>query len=364
MNRLFEFFYSDASLRIVAYKSAGTAALVYVLVNSWFLHRPDDRIFSGVVWVIAGTVALFIAWGFARREPSLKAVNDEIGEGGPKYKLQFYLIGIVAAVFLLTMPVIDVNMYQAYLANAALEKLSIKFDTVQGATLKPEQVLANARRIQSIVSTSAANQIPLSPNVLNKTEKALSRYLKSADLPQQSKQAGYEAAVDLQSLAYTRGVQVGSIQPQLANQAYVLNSVVRIKDQNAYFQGNNTPIAFGVGGGGFYVENGSIVFDKIDFRGMLDFPPGLEVGPGGSIVVIESTMEGGMQPLEGITWINVEFRNMKIGYYGGPLRLRNVTFTNCIADRPRGPIAERMASQIIQMNGQRNINYFFDPPAR
>lgn len=66
--------------------------------------------------------------------------------------------------------------------------------------------------------------------------------------------------------------------------------------------------------------------------------PGGVRGP----IVEDSRLTGGIQILDGITWINVVFENTHIRYKGGPLRLRNVRFVNCTFDVPESPRGDQL----------------------
>jgi hypothetical protein len=76
--------------------------------------------------------------------------------------------------------------------------------------------------------------------------------------------------------------------------------------------------------------------------------------------VINSIFEGGQQQLDNIDWIDVQFRDMQPQYYGGAIRLRNVSFRDFNRDRVLVDLPSDLA-QLILESGGKPINYVFEP---
>jgi hypothetical protein len=381
MNRLFDFFFTNERLRWKVYGVSAGVAFVYVLFNLWGLHRSEQQVFSEIIWILPSTI-LLSATVYVLKGPALRSQGVRPGYGPgdaaltidrnyfakcrPRFQQGLIITGAIATVFLTTMLEIDVSSFQASVANHALNATIARFGTVYAATWSPEQVQANVRKIQAIVTTASTDKIPINPDTLNKAQATLSGYVKKYALPQQTKQAVYAVTIDLQSLAYTRELQNEAITPrQLAKEGYPIASTV-VLNHDLYVKGEHSK--FFLTGGSFYVKHCTVVFDGIDFESPYDVYP-LAVGEGGNILVRDSIFQGGSQLIDKITWVNVEFRKTMLGYSGGPIRLRNVSFRD-YGDEATGPsnillyasLPIELTNMILKANGQ-PINYVYEPPA-
>ena len=355
MNRLFDFFYANEKLRWKVYLSAGWAALTYGLVNLWVFHRSEERVFSEtaclLVFLILSMTVLTIVRGVKGKEPV--RLNRS-----PRASAKFIVAGVCAVALLANMFVIDVPAFQASLADFSLRRIAKQLDSVQAASLSPEQLQARFRRIQSVVGNSSEGQIPVDARTLKWTQSAVSHYLLGRSLPERTNQAGWAAAIDLQFLASRRYVETGQVVPQVAKQGYVLNSFLEL-NHDLYFQGESS--AFFVNDA-IGIKGAAVTFDRINFNGRWN--PLVLMDDRASALVIDSYFQAGTQVLDRITWVNVHFQNTRILYNQGPLRLRNVSFTNCdLRDlQPPFHIEQELLRRIQESNG-RPFTYVFEPAA-
>jgi hypothetical protein len=359
MNKLFTFFFSDETHRAKVYLASAAISLAYALINLWVLHRSEERVFSEVIWVLLSSILLLLIVYLVRGRAQVSPP--------PKFHFWFYALGTASAVLLLMMVNIDMPTFQAYVADAALNHFSVKFDTAEAAALTTDQVQVSVHRIQSIVAASVKNEVPVNPNAVEKTGAALDRYLKqqrATALPPQVQQAGYSTVLDLQAFGYTREAQSGTIATppissltrQVSSQGYVFNSVLEIDQHDQFIRGDHSLFVLG---DSIVVSKVTVVFKGVDFEVTGANPP-LAVGQGGTLVVIDSIFQGGQQPLDNISWIDVQFRDMQPRYHGGAIRLRNVSFTGFNRDRVQFGLPPDLALLILESGGK-PINYVFEP---
>ena len=89
------------------------------------------------------------------------------------------------------------------------------------------------------------------------------------------------------------------------------------------------------------------------------YPP-LNVAQGGKIVVIDSIFQNGVQPLDNISWINVQFRGTRPESSGGAIHLRNVSFSVSNEPGMLFMLPPTLANLILNSNGK-PIDYDFEP---
>jgi len=356
MNKLFTFFFSDETHRAKVYLASATVSLAYALINLWVLHRSEEPVFSEVIWVFLSSILLLLILYLVR--------GRALVSPPPKFHFWFYALGTVSAVLLMMMVNMDMPAVQAYIADAALNHISIKLENVQAAALTTDQVQVSVRRIQSIVTASERNGVPVNPNTVQKTGAALSSYLRRRTVPTPVQQAGYSTVLDLQSLAYTREAQSGAIATppisdfarKISDVGYVISSHLTFNQHDLFIKGEHSLILLG---DTIEISKVKVVFKGVDFEVQAAYPP-LWVGQGGTLAVIDSIFQGGQQPLENISWINVQFRDMQPQSHGGAIRLRNVSFTGFRRDRLFLDLPHDLA-QLILESGGKPINYVFEP---
>jgi len=150
-------------------------------------------------------------------------------------------------------------------------------------------------------------------------------------------------------------VQEGDIKPrELAKEGFAISSLLQL-DKNAYFTGEHSLLALG---DDIYVTRGAqVVFSGVDF---LSQGGRLFVDRSSSLLVIDSIFQNGEEEINGITWVNVEFRNTVVTYNGGPLRLRNVKFVDCRLGMPPFRYPTEIADAITS-NLKQPVNYAYEP---
>jgi len=206
MNALFDFFFTNSRFRLKAYATSAGIAFAYTLINLWALGRKEEAVVPEMIGVLLISVSSFVLWHIYKG----RLVSDE---APPKLKFKFVSAGLISLFLVISLRWISVSTMQGYAADAALNYFSIKFGSVLAATLSPDQVQSSVHRIQSIVTASERNGVPVDPNAVHNTGAALSSYLRRKTISTPVRQAGYSAVLDLQSFAYTREAQDGAIQP-------------------------------------------------------------------------------------------------------------------------------------------------------
>lgn len=356
MNALFDFFFVNGHSRLKAYLISGGIALAYALVNIWALGRKEVNVVPEMFAVLLLSASGFVVWHILKGKLSSSIAV-------PKFTLRFILTGVLSLCLLVSLQGIDVANMQAYIADTALNHFSAKFYRVQASTLSPDQVQASVRRIQSIVTSSENNGVPVNPKAAQNTASAISQYLKKGMVPRPVQQAGYSTVIDLQSLGYTREAQSGviaappisSVARQVSGQGYVFNAFKTFDQRDLFIKGEHSVFFLG---DTIEVSKVTVVFRGIDFVVQGAYPP-LMVDQGGRLIVIDSIFQRGQQPLDNITWIDVQFRESQPEYHGGAIRLRNVSFTG-IRYRALLSLPPDLA-QLISESGGKPINYVFEP---
>ncbi|HUJ32836.1 MAG TPA: hypothetical protein VLY23_16255 [Candidatus Acidoferrum sp.] len=358
MTEIFDFLFTNERLRWKVYGLSIGIAMSYVAVNLWVLHRTEGRVFSEIIWVLLASIVILgllsVVW--RRLTISKVPVGQASTLGMHKVNRAFVIVGLLSAIFLTNMMNIDVRGYQAVVANAALDYMATKFSSVHAAALSANQVQANSRRLQLIAQNSVRDKIPVNPAGLVKAEQSLSGYLRrQTQLPAQTTQAAYSATIDLQTAAFKRRVEEGDIKPrEISQQGYPINSVLTLS-RSVSFSGNHS--LFILGDDVVAKDGAHVVFSGIDFllRGGRLF-----VEPGSSILVTDAIFRDGDQYLDDVTWANVEFRNTLLLYHGGPIRLRNVTFTDCRFGFPPIGLPSDLVDAVTN-NLKQPVNYVYEP---
>lgn len=357
MNRLFDFFFTNGRLRYKAYKISAVIAFVYAFANIWGLRRKEQNVAPEMIGILLVSISIFVLWHVFKGEATSNVPPPKAGRG-------FALAGAISLLFVVSLRWINITGMQAYFADAAFHHFYLKFESVQAAPLPPEQVQLSVRRIQSIVTASERNKVPVNSDTVQKTGAALSNYLKRNKVPPQVQQSGYSAVLDLQSLGYSREAQSGmiatlpisSVARQMSNLAYVLNTPLTFDQHDIFIEGDHSLISLG---DTIQVSKVTVVFKGVDFLVMGAYPP-LWVVQGGTLVIIDSIIKGGQQPIGNITWIDVQFRGTQPVYRGGAIRLRNVSFTGINKQMPLFGFPPDLAQLILDSDGK-PINYVLEP---
>jgi hypothetical protein len=357
MNALLDFFFANDRFRLKTYVASAGIAFAYAFTNLWALGRKEEVVVPEMIGVLLLTVSSFVLWHVYKGKVTSDATL-------PRFKFSFASAEVISLFLVISLRWINIATMQAYVADTALNHFSVKFDNVQAAALSPDQVQASVRRIQSIVTASVKAEVPVNPNTLQKTGNALSNYLKKEKLPPKVRQAGYSTALDLQSFGYTREAQSGTIATppissltrQVSSQGYVFNSRLTLDQHDTFIKGDHSLFVLG---DSIMVSKVTVVFKDVDFEVRGAYPP-LWVIQGGTLVVIDSIFQDGQQPLDNISWIDVQFRGTQPEYHGGAIRLRNVSFTAFNSDLARISLPHDLAQLILESDGK-PINYVFEP---
>jgi hypothetical protein len=357
MNQLFDFFFTNGPRRYRAYRISAFIAFVYAFANIWGLHRKEENVAPEMVGILLLSIVIFLLWHVFKG-----GVISDVPP--PKFGRGFALVGTVSLLFLVSLRWIDFADMQAYLANAALHHYYLKFESVEAASIAPEAVQSNVRRIQSIVTASERYKVPVNPDTIQKTSSALSNYLKTSRVPQNVQQTGYSALLDLQSLNYSREAEMGtlatlptsSVGRKISDRGNIIGSFLAFDQHDLLITGNHSLLVLAAP---IQVSKVTIAFKGVDFQVRGVYPP-LNVNQGGRIVIIDSIFQDGVQPLDNISWIDVQFRGTQPEYLGGPIHLRKVTFTNFDKDRLLFSLPPTLAQLIFDSDGK-PIDYDLEP---
>jgi hypothetical protein len=263
---------------------------------------------------------------------------------------------------------IDIPKMQAAIVDFRIKSFAAFLDTVQAANLSDAEIRDRYKKIDSVVSVSSKNKIPVDPKVLQDAQTAIASSLKRSP-SEQTKQLGWTTSIDLESLTYTRMVQTGAITParQIASTGgYMLNSPFRISKGPISLEGDHSWFALGTGGGQIIVDQTTVVVDKIDFLGFTSLDAIELVGDRSNALVRDSIMKNVTQHLDRITWIDVRFENSRVLYTEGALlRLRNVSFIDCDLSHMGvppawGPVSQELEKRIREANGH-PMTFIYEP---
>jgi hypothetical protein len=325
MNRFAAFFFEDQAVRWKVYGTSSGVAFIYALVNLLILHREEKIVGVETVGILLVLISLSIVAYVAR----VRIFDEATARPLKISSARLGLVGVFATALIAFAYFTGIPRMQAAILDFRLERFNSRW-TVYAAYQPEQQLQTRVRTINSIVETSSRNQIPVDSNLLAGAQTVLSNELKGPSLSAKTKQAGWAAAIDLQSLAYTRLAQTGAVPTvsprQIANgPSYHFESPVVLAD-NLYIKGDHSVFTMD---SEFVVSRATVVFDSIDFVGGTSESP-IEIdGAGSNALVRDSIMRNVTQYLDGVIWVDVRFENSKIMYHDGPLRLRNVTFKDC-----------------------------------
>jgi len=369
VERFIGFFLAEHSLRWKVYLTSCALAAAWALTRLSLSHSSDEEVSFEAIVILCSLIAvsLFVYVAKGRIFPA-NATNPR---WSPRLTLRLGLLGSASLALVVCMSAVDIPKMQAGIADFRLKSFTTFLDTVQAANLPEVQIRDRYKRIQSIVSASSANQIPVDFAVLQGAQRAVSSSLKTRSLSEQTEQLGLTTSIDLGSLAYTRQVQTGAIVPiaprQIANSGGLMLASPVFLRNDIYVRGEHSWIALAPSGGQFVVEQSTVVFDKIDFLGSyITGTPILLAGERANAMVRDSIIQAADEPLDRITWVDVRFEASRIRYTeGAPLRLRNVSFKGCdltpIGVPPAwGPISNRLKQRINEADGQ-PITFVYEP---
>jgi hypothetical protein len=368
MNRFIGFFLEEHQLRWKAYLASGCAAFVYGFVNVFALHRAEERVSLETVAVLFAVLTLLVGVYIAKGAAFFSETEKQ--ESAVRFSWKLAVASMAALALLTSAYLVGIPGIQAAIIDLRLKSFATFLGAVQAATNSDELLRTRYQKIASVVSTSAANRIPVDPIALRKAQTAISRSLKDRSVSEQTKQLGWATAIDLQSLTYSRDVEIGVTKPvtprEIAHSGgYVINSTLNFDKGDLYILGNHSSLVLGPGGE-IAIEKGTIVFDKIDFLSITTQPGILVIGDQSNAFVRDSIVRGLIQNVERITWVDVRFENSQILYReGAPLKLRRVGFKDCDLSRLNippawGPISSELKKRIEEARGE-PITFIYEP---
>jgi hypothetical protein len=372
IDKFINFFLVEQQLRWQVYLTSVGIATAWAALRLFLFHKSEEEIsLEATILVCVLVMISVIAYVTNDR---LFAVSVQGLRVYPRLTFRSGLAGVAGLLVIAAMTGVDISRMQAAIVDFRLRSLAAFLDTVQAANLSDQEIRDRYRKIESVVSASSKNQIPVDPRVLQTAQTAIRSSLKERSPSEQTKQLGWTTSIDLESLAFTRGVQTGAITSatprQIANTGgSILNSPVFINNRNIAIVGQHSWFALGPGGGQFALNQSSVVFDKVDFIGATSVPAIELLGDHSNAIVRDSIMKFVTQYLDRITWIDVRFENSRILYTeGSALRLRNVSFLNCdlshIGVPPAwGPVSQELERRITEANGQ-PITFIYEPQLR
>ncbi len=366
IDRFIEFFLIEQRLKWKVYLTSVAVASVWALLRYSFFGKSEDEISLEAAIVLCFLVTVS-SIAYITKSGLFPAKAEDVSVY-PRFSPRFVLAGVAGLVLIAAMIEIDVPKIQATIINLRLSAFAMFLDKVQAATLPESQLRDRYKKIDSIVSVSSKNQIPIDPALLQKTQNAVTTSLKERSTSEQTRQLGWTTSIDLESLAYTRKVQTGAITPasprEMSNTGgYMFNSIINVNNRNVAFVGDYSWIALAPGAE-FALHQSNVVFDRIDFLGISDGPAIGLVDDLSTAMVRDSILQNVGQGLDRITWVDVRFKSSRIYYYGGALRLRNVSFVGCDLSHlglPWGnPVSFELKKRIEEAKGQ-PVTFIYEP---
>jgi hypothetical protein len=352
MNKLYDLVLGDTCRRLSVFGLAGLLTLICSLVELWGLHRTEETVYDSVPWILLFNVLVSAIIFYVVRVASF-------------FKSEFSwrtksVGGVTAFGVLLVLLNVDVPKIQSMAADYSLGIIAAKFDTVHAANITPVQAQRQFDKLQTIVTASALSRIPVSPERLNTVHNAVSNYLDKSGLPDSTRQAGWRTAIDVESLSLNRQADTGTINSRSATTLGAqINSTLEF-NHDVYMTGDNSNLVFN--GGQISVEHATAVFNRINFVSLITSGWLLVPSKDAHVFVQDSVFVNGTQQIDGITWLNVEFRGTWLIYRGGSIRLHNVVFKDFERNRVMAYLPPELAMMILDSKSK-PISYSSDSNA-
>ena len=362
MSSPLESFFLDRNYRRAINALSGITSTLYVSLNLLALHREKVKVTVETAFLLCLLLAvgMLLHSTIRKTTPKRSLPNPEPGKFLPVFIS--LAIGIALLGILQTKLVVR-------LQAAVIDARIVGFDKAIAHTYSfetPEQAQAQLRsrfqKLESIADVSYRYQIPISPSSSSTARQKVRAALNQPQLSESTKQTGWMAYAKLYDLAAMQATE-GNTAPIHAS-GFVINSTVDLANRKIRFVGDHSALIFE--NGDIVIRNSTVVFDGISLRAQQPFREGLYLlGSGSSVVVRNATVENLDQTLDGITWINVEFRHSMIKVKNGSFTLVNVTFRDCDLRwlLPSGPLGGQVGlelrERISKANGQ-PITFAYD----
>jgi hypothetical protein len=353
MPLLHRFFWEDSRTRGAVYALTAVAGIIYASVRTLAFHKPERQVNVELVALLfISNFALVLLYclrsGKIGSEPA----------SGFTYRLPLSLryVGIVACLILLTAPKLSVSTVQAAIVNQRLESAASSVEPDRTGRLSNNELQARFQKIAAIANTSIGYKIPASPDLVEKVTDNLEATLRSVN-PNHGdvRRTGVSAFITLVAYARLNNVLISVNVPTiLLPHGGTGNSLLRqvpLKNGAAWWQGSaegNTIFAVPMPNSEpvFPVYHSDVVFNALNFNAFGLGRPFIETDHQSRVVVMNATVEGTSQKLDGIVWLKVKFKNSRITYTGGPLYLGDVTFENCQFQFGSDPESQKVLGQI------------------
>lgn len=354
LDRFIDFFLIEQQIRMGVYLISFGITVVYFLLAMFIFHSSERAVAIQASILLSTLVIVFVAryvvvghlW-----ESEEQHENKQFGRG---WKMAF-ATATAALVLTAVAGTINGTKLQAAMVTLKLNFLTAQLDVVSAANLPSDSQLK--QRFQEIESTvnSVSPDVPIKTSSLSKTQAAILRVLKERHLSEQTKEAGWGAAVNLDLFATRRLV---GPRTQASPTGYHINSVLQMKNYNITLLGG--PSTFYLGAP-ILIENSTLIFDKLDLIGD-GAGEALVVLDNSRVLVQDAILKNVPQRVDHIVWNNVLFDEVFLGYGGGPIRMQNVTFKNCniLGLLGHAPLEFVNKVDAAQKTGD-SITYAYDP---
>jgi hypothetical protein len=263
--------------------------------------------------------------------------------------------GLAACLILLIAPKLSGSKVQAAIVNQRLERaaLSVEPDKITG--LSSNQLKMRFQKIASIASTSTQYKIPANPSLVAKVTNNFEETLRSVNPGEDARRSGVSAFIELVAYARFNNVLIAVNAPTIllphGETGNSMISQVPLKNGAAWWQGSaQGSTIFGMPEPSsepvFPVSHSSVVFNAVNFNAFGMRRAFVGTDKESQVVIMNATIEGAAQKLDGIVWLNIKFKNSQIIYSGGPLYLGDVSFENCQFQFGSDPESQKVSAQI------------------
>ena len=354
LDRFIAFFLVEQRIRLKVYLISVGITFIYALAARFLFHASDRTVAiqaSSLLCALIGMlVSRYLIVGHVLRSDT-RSVNDRF-----RVNWKIALIGATALACVAVAAQTNIPTLQAITVNLKLDFLTARLDAVSAASIPESELKDQFQKIQTTVN-SIPRQVPVKPADLQKTQSAILRSLKVRSVSEQTKEAGWSAAVDLSSFAAKRLVGPRTQSPPVG---YPLNSPLILKDTNVTILGGPSVLYLGAP---IIVEHSTLVFTKIDFIGTGTSEAIVILGDNSLVLIQDAIVKNVPQRIDPIVWNEVRFENVPLEYGGGRIRMQNVTFKDCNVIRlATNPATFELANRIsaAEESGQ-PVTYAYDP---
>lgn len=348
---LHRFFWEDSRTRWTTYALTAIAGILYATVRTLAFHAPERQVnIELIVFLFISNFSVILVYCLRGR----KAVGESTRL--LTYRLPLFLSagGLVACVILLCAPQLSVSKVQAAIVDIRLERAASSIEPDKVTRLANNQLRDRFQTIAAIANTSMANNIPANPNLLERVKGNLEATIRSVGRrPEDVRQSGAAAFITLLAYARTNNVLISVKVPTIllphGETGNYAISTVPLNNGAAWWQGSvqgTTIVGIPVGPlPVFPISHSKVFFNGVNFDGV-GLRPFVGTDEESQVVIANSNIEGAIQKLDSIAWLNIKFKGSQIIYAGGPLYLGNVTFENCQFQFGSDPESQRVLAQI------------------